>query len=101
MPASRGAQNGFVDVVFVDWYKTLSTSLFWEHGPGCRLQPATLAQVSRYVFGQHQLVRDRMLGAMDAEDVCALAAGYFGLRADDVLADPYCIAPTSHAPELG
>jgi FMN phosphatase YigB (HAD superfamily) len=28
-----------------------------------------------------------MLGAMVAEDVCALAADYFGLRVDDVLAD--------------
>jgi len=62
-----------VDVVFVDWYKTLSTSLFWEHGPGSRLVPETLAAVSRYVFGQHQLVRDWMLGAVVAEDVCALA----------------------------
>jgi len=76
-----------VDVVFVDWHKTLSTSLFWAHGPGCRLPPATLAEVGKYVFGQHQLVRDWMLGAMVGEDVCGLAADYFGLGVDDVLAD--------------
>jgi hypothetical protein len=76
-----------VDVVFVDWHQTLSTSLFWEHGHGCRLPPATLARVSTYVFTQPQLVRHWMLGAVVAEDVCALAAGYFGVGADDVLAD--------------
>ena len=82
-----GTDNGSMDVVFVDWYKTLSTSSFWEYRPGSRLPPAELAEVSRYVFGQHQLVRDWMLGAMAAEDVCALAGAYIGLRTDDVVAD--------------
>lgn len=76
-----------MDVVFVDWHKTLSTSIFWEHRPGCRLPPEGLAEVSRYVFGHHELVRDWMLGAATAEDVCALAGDFVGFRTDDVLAD--------------
>src|SRR5215467_2660389 len=73
-----------------EWFSWTSSSstgtrpsrrpLFWEHDPGCRLPPETLAAVSRNVFGQHQLVRNWMLGALVAEDVCALAGNYFGLR---------------------
>jgi FMN phosphatase YigB (HAD superfamily) len=76
-----------MNVVFIDWHKTLSTSVFWEHRPGCRLLPAELAEVHGFVFGHHELVRDWMLGVTAAEEVCALAARYVGLRTDDVLAD--------------
>jgi FMN phosphatase YigB (HAD superfamily) len=76
-----------MDVVFVDWHKTLSTSLFWEHRPGCRLPPEQLAEVSRHVFSQHQLVRAWMLGAVAAEDISELAGHALELRTEDVLGD--------------
>ncbi len=76
-----------VRVVFVDWYKTLSTSLFWQHRPGCRLSGADLDRVHSYVFSRAELVRQWMLGAVAAEDVCTSAAGSLGLTAADLAAD--------------
>jgi FMN phosphatase YigB (HAD superfamily) len=76
-----------VRVVFVDWYKTLSTSLFWEQRPGCRLSAADSARVESYVFSRAELLRRWMLGAMAAEDVCTMAAGRLGLAAAHLLAD--------------
>lgn len=76
-----------VRVVFVDWSRTLSTSLFWQPRSGCRLSDADLARVERYVFGRAELLRRWMVGEVSAEDVCALAAGRLGLAAADLLAD--------------
>jgi FMN phosphatase YigB (HAD superfamily) len=76
-----------IRAVFVDWYKTLSTSRFWQQRPGCRLSAADSARVERSVFGRAELLRWWMLGEMTSEDVCALAAGGVGLTAADVLAD--------------
>jgi FMN phosphatase YigB (HAD superfamily) len=76
-----------VRVVFVDWAKTLSTSLFWQQRPGCRMSAADSARVESYVFSRAELLRQWMLGAMAAEDVCTLAAGRLGLAAADLLAD--------------
>ncbi len=76
-----------VRVVFVDWHKTLSTSLFWQQGPGCRLSAADSARVRSYVFSRAELIREWMLGAVAAEDVCTSAAGSLGLAAADLLAD--------------
>jgi FMN phosphatase YigB (HAD superfamily) len=76
-----------VRVVFVDWANTLSTSLFWQQGPGCRLSAADSARVESYVFSHAELVRQWMLGTVTAEDVCTLAAGSLGLAAADLLAD--------------
>jgi len=76
-----------VRVVFVDWYKTLSTSRFWQQRPGCRLTPEDSARVESWVFGRAELLRQWMLGEVASEDVCALAAGRLGLAAADVLAD--------------
>ncbi len=76
-----------VRVVFVDWAKTLSTSLFWQQGPGCRLSAADSERVQSYVFGRAELVRQWMLGAVAAEGVAALAAGNLGLPTADLLAD--------------
>jgi FMN phosphatase YigB (HAD superfamily) len=76
-----------VRVVFVDWANTLSTSLFWQRGPGSRLSAADSARVEGYVFSRAELVRRWMRGALAAEDVCALAAGDLGLAAPDLLAD--------------
>ena len=74
-------------VVFVDWHNTLSTSLFWQHSPGCRLSAADSARVRSFVFSRIGLVQQWMRGATNAEDVCSLAAGSLGLCADDLLAD--------------
>jgi FMN phosphatase YigB (HAD superfamily) len=76
-----------VRVVFVDWYKTLSTSRFWQQRPGCRLSAADSARVEGSVFSDAGLLRRWMLGEMTSEDVCALAAGRLGLAAADLLAD--------------
>jgi hypothetical protein len=76
-----------VRVVFVDWYKTLSTSVFWQQRPGCRLPAADLDRAESYVFSNAELVRQWMLGAVAAEDVCTSAAGSLGLAAGDLLAD--------------
>ena len=74
-------------VVFVDWAKTLSTSLFWQHRPGCRLSAANSAAVESYVFARAELVRHWMIGSVAAEDVCSLAAGSLQLSAADLVAD--------------
>lgn len=74
-------------VVFVDWHNTLSTSLFWQQRPGCRLSAAESAAVESYIFGRAELVRQWMLGAAAAEEVCALAAADLGLAAADLVAD--------------
>jgi FMN phosphatase YigB (HAD superfamily) len=76
-----------IRVVFVDWHDTLSTSLFWQQRPGCRLSAADSARVENYVFGGTELVRPWMLGAVSAEDVCTCAAESLGLAAADLLAD--------------
>jgi FMN phosphatase YigB (HAD superfamily) len=76
-----------VRVVFVDWAKTLSTSLFWQQRPGCCLSAADSARVESWVFSRGELVRQWMLGAVAAEDVCTLAAGGLGLATADLLAD--------------
>lgn len=76
-----------VRVVFVDWYKTVSTSLFWQQRPGCRLAAADSARMHGYVFTRAELLRQRMVGAVAAEDVCAQAARRLGLDAADLLAD--------------
>ena len=76
-----------VRVVFVDWANTLSTSLFWQQMPGCRLSAADSARVESYVFSRADLVRQWMVGTVAAEDVCTLAAGSLGLAAPDLLAD--------------
>ena len=76
-----------VRVVFVDWYKTLSTSLFWQQSPGCRLSAADSARAGSYVFSRAELVRQWMRGAVAAEDVCTLTAGILGLAAADLLSD--------------
>jgi hypothetical protein len=76
-----------VRVVFVDWAKTLSTSLFWEQRPGCCLSAADSARVDSWVFSRTELLRQWMLGAVTADDVCALAAGSLGLATPDLLAD--------------
>jgi hypothetical protein len=76
-----------VRVVFVDWYETLSTSLLWQRRPGSRLSAADSARVESYVFSCAELVRQWMLGAVAAEDVCILAAGRLGLAAADLVAD--------------
>jgi FMN phosphatase YigB (HAD superfamily) len=76
-----------VRVVFVDWSKTLSTSLFWQQRSGCRLSAVDSAKVGRYVFGRAELLRRWVLGEVSAEDVCALAAAKLGLAAADLLAD--------------
>jgi FMN phosphatase YigB (HAD superfamily) len=82
-----GGHERQVRVVFVDWYKTLSTSLFWQRGPGCLLSATDSARVHDYVFSREELLRRWMLGALAAEDVCALAADGLGLTAPDLLAD--------------
>jgi FMN phosphatase YigB (HAD superfamily) len=74
-------------VVFIDWHNTLSTSLFWQHRPGCRLSASDSARVGSFVFSRGELVQQWMRGAMAAEDVCILAARRLGLRAEDLLAD--------------
>jgi len=76
-----------VRVVFVDWAKTLSTSLFWQQRPGCRLSPADSARVESYVFSRAELTRQWMLETVAAEDVCTSAAGSLGLAVADLLAD--------------
>jgi hypothetical protein len=76
-----------VRVVFVDWANTLSTSLFWQQRPGCRLSVADSARVEGYVFSRAELVRQWMLGTVASEGVCASAAGSLGLAAADLLAD--------------
>lgn len=76
-----------VRVVFVDWYKTLSTSLFWQQRPGCRLSAAGSARAGSHVFSRADLHQRWMLGWATAEDVCSLAAGGLGLAAADLLAD--------------
>jgi FMN phosphatase YigB (HAD superfamily) len=76
-----------VRVVFVDWYRTLSTSLFWQQTPGCRLSAADSARAESYVFSRAELLRQWMVGAVAAETVCTLAAGSLGLPAADLLAD--------------
>ena len=76
-----------VRAVFVDWSRTLSTSLFWQQRPGCRLAAADSARVDSYVFSRAELVRQWMVGAVAAEDVCTEAAGRLSLAAGDLLAD--------------
>jgi FMN phosphatase YigB (HAD superfamily) len=76
-----------VEVVFIDWHKTLSTSRFWQPGPGCRLGAEELASAARYVFSRPGLVRQWMAGAAAADDVCAVAAAGLGLQRRDLLAD--------------
>jgi FMN phosphatase YigB (HAD superfamily) len=76
-----------VRVVFVDWHKTLSTSLLWEQRSGCRPSPGDSARVERYVFSRAELLPQWMLGEVAAEDVCTSAAGRLGLAAADLLAD--------------
>jgi hypothetical protein len=51
-----------VRVVFVDWYKTLSTSLFWRQRPGCRLSAAGSARAGSYVLSRADLLQRWMLG---------------------------------------
>jgi FMN phosphatase YigB (HAD superfamily) len=76
-----------IKAVFVDWYKTLSTSLFWQYCREARLSSADSSAVERHVFGQPELVRAWMLGTIGAEDVCCLAAEALCLRPEDVVAD--------------
>lgn len=76
-----------IRVVFVDWAKTLSTSMFWEQRPGCRLSAADSARVDSYVFSRTDLLRQWMVGALSAEDVCSSAGASLGLPAGDLLAD--------------
>jgi len=76
-----------VQVVFADWYKTLSASLFWQQQPGCRLSAADSGKVESYIFSRGDLLRSWMLGCATAEDVCSQAAGDLGLAAADLLAD--------------
>jgi FMN phosphatase YigB (HAD superfamily) len=76
-----------IRVVFVDWAKTLSTSMFWEQRPGCRLSAADSARVEGYVFSRAELLRQWMTGALSAEDVCSSAGASLGLPAADLLAD--------------
>ena len=76
-----------VRVLFIDWHKTLSTSLFWQQRPGCRLSAGDSARVESYVFSRAELVQQWMRGAVAAEDVCTSAAESLGLAAADLLAD--------------
>jgi FMN phosphatase YigB (HAD superfamily) len=76
-----------VRVVFVDWHKTLSTSLFWQHRRGCRLSAADSARVRSFVFSRGELVQQWMRGATATEDVCTLVARGLGLGVQDLLAD--------------
>jgi FMN phosphatase YigB (HAD superfamily) len=76
-----------IRVIFVDWANTLSTSLFWQHRTGSCLSAADSARVESYVFSRAEILRQWMVGAVSAEEVCASAAACLGLPAADLLAD--------------
>jgi FMN phosphatase YigB (HAD superfamily) len=61
-------------VIFVDWYKTLSTSLFWVDHPKALLTPQELSRVSRSLFDEPGLIDLWMKGFTNSETVCAEAS---------------------------
>lgn len=86
-----------IGAIFVDWYKTLSISEFWNCSANNYLTPLELLRVERYVFSRPDLVRKWMIGTIASEDVCAAAASALKLSPEHVLAD---LAESCRAMEL-
>lgn len=62
-------------VLFIDWYKTLSSSLFWQHLP-----PEVFGPIERWMFKENpQRIRSWMRGQEGAADIVAGLAQSVGL----------------------
>jgi hypothetical protein len=74
-------------VLFLDWYKTLSDSIFWQHVLGSD-HPLSrpFRTVQKAVFGRPgSLINDWMRGFHSLEDVVDLAADESGVASDLIL----------------
>lgn len=79
-----------VEIVFVDWYRTLSTSRFWDHlaHPTEPDHPEHLLfeQLAHSLFVElGSILKPWMRGDLDAEAVCSLVAAHSGVDRHVVL----------------
>jgi FMN phosphatase YigB (HAD superfamily) len=58
-------------VLFIDWYKTLSTSLFWANHPRALLSAQELSSISHFLFNQSGLIDLWMKGFTNSERIVA------------------------------
>jgi FMN phosphatase YigB (HAD superfamily) len=58
-------------VLFIDWHKTLSTSLFWTNHPGALLSTQELSNTSHFLFSEPGLIDLWMKGFTNSERVAA------------------------------
>jgi len=71
-------------VIFVDWYKTLSNSLFWIDHPGTLLSSQELSRVTHSLFDDPKLIDSWMKGFTNSEAVSAEAAARTNLDPDNI-----------------
>ena len=72
-------------VIFVDWYKTLSTSLFWVNHTDALLSPQELNGICSFLFYESGLVDLWMTGFINSEKVIAEIAAVLHIDARRVL----------------
>jgi FMN phosphatase YigB (HAD superfamily) len=71
-------------VIFIDWYKTLSTSLFWVDHANALLSSEELHSITRYLFSQPELITQWMKGFLVSEHIAAEVAQVLRLDARNV-----------------
>jgi FMN phosphatase YigB (HAD superfamily) len=72
-------------LIFVDWYKTLSTSLFWINHSDALLSPQELNGICSFLFNESGLVELWMTGFITSEKVAAEIAAVLHIDARRVL----------------
>jgi FMN phosphatase YigB (HAD superfamily) len=72
-------------VIFIDWYKTLSTSLFWVDHRDAVLSREELASIPRFLFSEPGLIDLWMKGFTNANQVAGEVAAILNINAEYAL----------------
>lgn len=73
--------QNFPKVIFIDWYKTLSFSHFWEHLEDQKIENFIFAKENRF------LIDSWMRGNFSAEEICQIIANNTNLNFDFIFAE--------------
>lgn len=72
-------------VIFIDWYQTLSTSLFWTDHPSALLTSQEFRNVTQFLFSEPNLVNLWMKGLTNAEQVVSTVAAVTKINVRSIL----------------
>lgn len=77
-----------IKTIFLDWDKTLSTSVFWEQMKNSNNSHNNFDRLEEFVFRQNQqLVSDWMLGKYNSEEVCEKVSKGIGMNYETVFGE--------------